>query len=127
MKKILYPALLLTSVVILMSGCGKISFTPDKEYKIHVVKGPSNEQTFTAPLAEKKSESLTDLAKRAQLSIATALHGDNEVITQLSGVIATASKTWYIYINDKKINNPRLSNITVQPSDKIECRYEETN
>ncbi len=118
--------------LILLSGCSlnsrSLSSVVRGEYVVKVVKGPENEITYGVehePLNNLKTVPLGTILDKTNVSLTTSLHGENEVITQLAGVIATSSKSWNLYINNQKINYRRLADVTVKPSDSIEWRYEE--
>ena len=115
-------SLLLTFLLLIFTtGCAVQSsdnpglFAKKRMYNIGIIKSEVNTNAFQY---ESKDQQLlpTELLDKANIKY----EKNDDKITKLDGVIATASKEWNLYINDQKSN---LS--TAIPGDsKIEWHYE---
>ena len=116
--KILLSLLLLGSIVI--SGCGVNSVgnetlsAPPTNFKMDIVKSEVNINSVS--FQAKNDSTVKDLL--IQSNIKYQLRG--EQISELDGVIATASKVWNVYVDEAKSN----LNTEVKSGSKVEWKYE---
>ncbi len=112
------------AILLTLSGCGQKAlekFNPSKkEVTLEVQKSVGNKQDYTAEANKNLAEAMT----AASIPYKTQDRGGQEVIVEMSGVIATMSKSWNLYINDEAQNFSKLSDITIKPGDKISWQYQ---
>lgn len=112
-------------VSLVFAGCGQTATVSNKEsVSLEIVKSPTNTQKVELK-ANSESTNLKELMDQAGISFKTEMHGTTEFVRELSGVIATASKSWKLYINGKINNFTKLSEIKINQLQAIEWRYEE--
>lgn len=119
MKK--FSILLLSLVLV---GCGSKSVGSNTaEISLHITKSPTNTEQIT--VKADNSSSLKDIMNKAGISFETEMRGSTEFVNKLAGVIATAGKSWKLYINGQLNNFTTLSEIKITQPVSIEWRYEE--
>lgn len=131
---IFLPILVITAT--LLSGCGtpavsnspptmsRVESAPSgQSYSFTLVKSPTFKEPYKATLTP-STASMRDVLTASHVAFATVMHGQQEVMDTLGGVITTGSKTWYLYVNDKPVPVITLDSIMVAPQDHIEWRYE---
>ena len=91
------------------------------EYKVQVVKSETNKNTIV--LKDRKKTTMEELMKKPGIRFESSLNGI-EKVTMLDGVIATASKQWNLYVDDKKVDFNKLSEVNIKEGQKIEWKYE---
>lgn len=111
------------ALLLFLTGCGEVWSNLKDETKtvtLEIQKSPENKETFTLSPEKNLSEAMT----LASIAYQTSNRGDEEVMFTLSGVIATKSRNWNLYINDERIRFTKLSEVTIKPGDKINWQYE---
>lgn len=111
-------------LILTLTGCGsKVleKFNPNQaEPTITIQKSVDN-------VVEYKTESGKNLAEA--MTIATIPYqiqerGQQEVISEMLGVITTMSKSWNLYINDEPRSFAKLSDVIIQKGDTITWKYQ---
>lgn len=116
--KILLGIILLGSIII--SGCGVNSAgneslsAPPTSYKMDIIKSAVNINSVS--FHAKNDNTVKDLL--IQSNVKYQLRG--EQVSELDGVIATASKVWNVYIDNTKAD----LNTVVNSGSRIQWRYE---
>lgn len=123
--------ILITSLLALLlmttTGCGKSSLVQAKksgEYRMTIMKSGQNISTKKYEGREKEL-TLTELLAKSNTPFKSEMRGTSEVITELDGVISTASKSWNVYIDDAKITNNSINEIKINSKNDIKIIYEE--
>lgn len=97
--------------------------TAEYAYTIAVTKSELNTEEVDAPLPTNVG-SMKEIMAASAIRYESVRKGDQEVLTSLDGILVTASKTWYLYIEGKKTMFISLSDVAVTPEQKIEWKYE---
>lgn len=126
MKQKILVTSLLALLLMTTTGCGKSSLVQAKksgEYKIAVIKSSQNISTKKYEGSEKEL-TLTELLAKSNTPFKSEMRGTSEVITELDGVIATASKSWNVYTDDAKITNKSINEIKINSKNDLKIIYE---
>ncbi len=128
MKKILFSIALLAIIgagCSVNSGSAPTISSAKTTYQVEITKSPTFKNTLS--LTAKDTTSIEELMLQAGDKFTSQFNAtNNETVTQLDGVIATASKEWNLYINNQKINFTNLNKVTAKSGDKVEWKYELT-
>ncbi len=126
MKNYFGVALLVIAILVTGWGCKKDTPNPEmaqSRYTVTIVTAPGN-QTVESNVTAGELLPLTDVMEKLGIHVTTDLR-ETEVVTSLNDILATASKSWNLYINAQRKTFAALKDITVTPDDLVEWRYEE--
>ncbi len=116
----------LAVLVISTVGCGNYSQPPVRktgEYQAVLMK--SNQNIITKKYdGEEKELTLPELLAKSNTRFKTDMRGDKEVFTELDGVVATAEKSWNVYIDESKKDYDSLNDIKINSKNDIKIIYE---
>jgi len=122
--KYLSPLLILA--LITLSGCGSLSSqsTAQTEHDfVLTVEKPGNSSSRHEYTTTSESVNLRDILEGTDRVYMTDYKG-NEVISNLDGIIATAARSWNVYIDDTKQTFQSIDELEVQKGSDITLRYE---
>lgn len=114
-------------ILISTVGCVNSSQTKKKntdEYQVTLLKSSQN---ISIKKYQGKEQELTllELLAKSGTQFKTDMHDNKEVLTELDGVISTASRSWNVYINDSKQAISVLNEIKINSQNEIKIIYEE--
>ena len=125
-KKINFLSLALLTTI-LISGCSfqsiRQTVSAKDVYTITLTKSSANIVTKEAEITSKNT-TIDMLLKAADVPFQSVERGGAEIVTELDGVLSTASKRWNLYINNQKKDIVKLSDTQIKMEDKIEWKYE---
>lgn len=127
MKKIILLGL---GILLIGAGCTTKSnnnstiSAKSVDYQIQVIKSETNINTLYTKA--KNPATMKEILSQPEVKFSAELRGGKETVTMLDSVLATASKSWNLYINGQKNNFIGLEQVEVKPGDKIEWKYETT-
>ena len=105
-------------------GCAQSSPSGSGEISIQITKSPTNTQKIEVRNSG-QAKNLAELMNQTGITFKTEMHDTSEFVRELGGVIATASKSWKLYINGQISHFTTLSDIKINQPLTIEWRYEE--
>lgn len=126
MKKIIFFSI---GLLLISTGCAIKSnilssiAKRDYKYQINIIKSEVNTGTIEL-IINKNPISMEELLAQPKIKFEKEINRGKEKITMLDGVIATASKNWYLFVNEQLIRFDDLTKISIKPEDKIQWRYE---
>lgn len=118
----------LLALLLLVSGAGCAARSGESgetlsapAITVTIARSEDNSRTVRVTGSE---HSLAEALKQGAVPYRTAPGPQGEMMAELDGVVATASKTWNLYINGAQTTWTSLESVTVRAQDRVEWRYE---